>query len=175
MKTVTHKGYQASVEFEDGTLFIKILHISDLVIGECDSAAAVQATAEALIEEYIETCKELGREPQVPFKGSFNVRMTPEVHRRVAMAAAGDGMTLNAYVNAAVVEKMECSRIEERLERTISKRYVAELAPEMAARARQLNTRWQEPPVETRSKPAVSHADFSIKSRSVYARRKLHA
>lgn len=122
MKTVTYKGYQASVEFEDGTLFVKILHISDLVVGECDKASDVEATAHALIDDYLATCAEVGKDPEPPFKGSFNVRMTPEQHRKVSIAAAEEGVSLNAWVCRAVSEKLDCGRLEDRFDGVISRR-----------------------------------------------------
>jgi predicted HicB family RNase H-like nuclease len=107
MKTIQYKGYQASVEFEDGTLFIKILHIDDLLVAECDTASEAQKTVEELIDAYLEDCRALGRQPAKPFKGSFNVRMPPELHRRVAMAAAEKKQSLNAWISAAAVEHLQ--------------------------------------------------------------------
>lgn len=122
MKTVSYKGYQASVEFEDETLFVKILHISDLLIAECDRASEVENVAQTLVDDYLETCKEIGREPELPFKGSFNVRMSPEQHRRVAMAAADMGLSLNAWICTAVTEKLDCNRLSDRIDGVISKK-----------------------------------------------------
>lgn len=122
MKTVSYKGYQASVEFEDDTLFVKVLHIADLLVAECDRASEVEATAKTLIDDYLETCAELGRNPEPPFKGSFNVRMSPEQHRKVAMAAAEDGVSLNGWVCSAVTEKLDCNRLSDRFDGVISKK-----------------------------------------------------
>ncbi|MCM2434157.1 type II toxin-antitoxin system HicB family antitoxin [Agrobacterium rosae] len=122
MKPITYKGYQASVEWEDGSLFIKVLHIDDLLLAECESAAEVEACARALIDDYIETCAEEGREPQKPFKGSFNVRMEPELHRRAAMAAADLSMSLNAWICLAATEKLQCNGIAERFDGVFSKK-----------------------------------------------------
>jgi hypothetical protein len=55
MKPIAYKGYQVSVEFQDSTLFIKILHIEDLILAECEDSRVVEATARALIDDYIQT------------------------------------------------------------------------------------------------------------------------
>ncbi|MFK0331670.1 hypothetical protein ACIQUB_11145 [Rhizobium sp. NPDC090275] len=55
MKPITYKGYQASVERQDGTLFIKILHTDDLPLAECENSRLVEAAARALIDDYIQT------------------------------------------------------------------------------------------------------------------------
>jgi hypothetical protein len=55
MKPINYKGYQASVERQDGRLFIKILHIDDLLLAECEDSRLVEAAARALIDDYIQT------------------------------------------------------------------------------------------------------------------------
>lgn len=116
MKTVTYKGYQCSVEFDDSALYIKVLHIDDLLVAKCNSASEVKQTAIDLVDAYLEDCRDLGREPAKPFKGSFNVRIDPEQHRGAAMAASEAGLSLNSWVATAIREKLECARLEERVD-----------------------------------------------------------
>ena len=120
MRTVNYKGFQASVEFDDGKLFVKVLHIDDLLVAQCDMASEAQAAAEELIDAYIADCEELGRPLTRPFNGSFNVRLTPETHRRAAMAAADEGMKLNAWMAEAVSEKLECGKLSDRIDGVFS-------------------------------------------------------
>jgi len=47
-------------------------------------------------------CTELGKEPEKPFKGTFNVRIAPGLHERVAIAASQHGMSLNRFVTEAL-------------------------------------------------------------------------
>jgi len=56
----------------------------------------------AVVEEYLETCKALGREPQKVYKGVFNVRIEPELHKRVYQEALRAGVSLNSYVRLAL-------------------------------------------------------------------------
>ncbi|MEA3535029.1 type II toxin-antitoxin system HicB family antitoxin [Rhizobium sp. CC-YZS058] len=107
MRTVSHKGYQASVEFEDGALFIKVLHIDDLLIAECDRASDAARVAGELIDAYLDDCRQAGRAPSKPFKGSFNVRMPPGLHERAARRASDEGRSLNAWVCQAVEDKLD--------------------------------------------------------------------
>jgi predicted HicB family RNase H-like nuclease len=111
MTTVTYKNFQGSVEFEDGHLVIQILHIDDFVTTQVDSASEVKAAFEELVDDYIETCRQLGKDPCKPFKGSFNVRIKPELHRQVAMAAADTGDTMNAWVETALEAGVERQRM----------------------------------------------------------------
>ncbi len=130
MKTVKYKDYQASVEFDDGKLFVKVLHIDDLLIGECEGASQAEGVLAELIEDYLLDCAEIGKEPCKPFKGSLNVRIAPDLHRRAAMSAADEGLTLNAWISSAISEKVECARLSDRIDGVFSKKQ-----QEIAARA----------------------------------------
>lgn len=99
-----HKGYFGSVHYnaEDRVFYGKIEFIRSLVSYEGRDADSLEASFREAVEDYLATCAELGREPEKPFKGSFNVRIPPELHERVMIAAAQQGMTLNRFVAEAL-------------------------------------------------------------------------
>ena len=101
MTILSYKGYQGSIEYEDGQLIIQLLHIDDFVTTACNSAEHAEATFQELVDDYLATCAETGRAPDKPYKGSLNIRMSPELHRRAAMAAASAGISLNAWIVGA--------------------------------------------------------------------------
>jgi predicted HicB family RNase H-like nuclease len=105
MKTISYKGFQASVAFDDGALFVKVLHIDDVLVAQVDAASAAEAALKELVDAYLDDCKELGKDPQKPFSGTFNVRVGADLHRRAAMAAAEEGKTLNAWIEDAIRQK----------------------------------------------------------------------
>jgi predicted HicB family RNase H-like nuclease len=107
MSVLRYKDYQGSVEFEDDRLIIRVLHIDDFITTEIDSASKAQPAFAELVEDYLATCTELGKEPCKPFKGSFNVRVTPELHRQVAMAAAEVNESMNAWIAKALEARVE--------------------------------------------------------------------
>jgi predicted HicB family RNase H-like nuclease len=109
MSTLHYKDYQGSVSFEDGRLVIQILHIEDSISAACNLASEAQATFENLVDDYIETCRAVGKEPAKPFRGTFNVRIGPDLHRRAAIAAADAGETLNAWVAGAAQQRLRRS------------------------------------------------------------------
>lgn len=102
MTTISYKGYQGSASYEDGRIIVKILHIDDLIYDECTDASHVDALFADLVEDYIQTCKNIGKDPCKPYKGSFNVRISAEMHRRAAMIAAHHGKSLNSLVEDAL-------------------------------------------------------------------------
>ena len=98
MTILNYKGYQGSIEYEDRQLIIQLLHIDDFITTICDSAGQAEAAFHELVDDYLATCAETGRAPDRPYKGSLNIRMSPELHRRAAMAAASAGVSLNAWI-----------------------------------------------------------------------------
>ena len=59
---------------------------------------------EKAVDDYLEFCKEVGKEPDKEYKGTFNVRIQPELHKRLALVALMNGETLNASVEKAIRE-----------------------------------------------------------------------
>ena len=104
---IEYKGYYSKVLYsaEDGVLHGKIEGISDLVNFECESVNEVESSFHEAVDDYLAFCADLGKEPEKPYRGVFNVRFSPELHRRAAMEAANEGITLNQLVTRAV-EKM---------------------------------------------------------------------
>ncbi len=61
------------------------------------------------VDLYLQSCVEDGKEPDTPFKGVFNVRLDPELHRRVAEMAMEEDLSLNAFVNKALEKRSQQS------------------------------------------------------------------
>jgi predicted HicB family RNase H-like nuclease len=112
MSILQYKDYQGEVEFDEDHLVIRILHIDDFITTEVDSASKAHAAFVELVDDYIASCEELGKQPCKPFKGSFNVRMTPQLHKQVAFAAAEAGQSLNAYVVQAIEDKLHANEVD---------------------------------------------------------------
>jgi len=99
-----YKNYIATVHFstDDEVFHGKVLGINDLVSFEGRSVAELKKAFKEAIEDYLETCKELNKEPEKAYKGSFNVRVPMQLHRAVALAASKKSITLNEFVKAAL-------------------------------------------------------------------------
>jgi predicted HicB family RNase H-like nuclease len=97
---IKHKGYFGSVHYnsDDRVFYGKIEFIRALVSYEGEDADSLESAFHEAVNDYLATCAELGREPEKPFKGSFNVRIPPELHERVMITAIQHGMTLNRFV-----------------------------------------------------------------------------
>ncbi len=104
-----YKGYAGSVEFseEDGVFFGKLQFIRATVLYEGTDVESLVSGFHEAVDDYLALCKEQGREPDTPFKGVFNVRVRPELHRDVALLSSRAGITLNRFVTDALQEKLE--------------------------------------------------------------------
>ena len=103
MKTtncLNYKGYTGSVVFseEDGVFHGKVIGIKALLSYEGDSVGLITEDFHNAIDEYLDYCAEHDIEPEKPFKGSFNIRIGSELHRKAALAASAKGVSLNAFV-----------------------------------------------------------------------------
>ena len=99
-----YKGYYANVQFsaEDEVFFGKILGINDVVLFEGTTVKKLKAAFKEAVDDYLQTCEELKKEPEKTYKGSFNVRIPSELHRQAALASAGKNMSLNDFVRYAI-------------------------------------------------------------------------
>ncbi len=99
-----YKGYHTKIEYdaESRMLHGKIEGISDLVNFECADPQAVEREFQSAVDDYLIFCEEVGKEPEKEYKGSFNVRIDPQLHRQLALSAYKNGESLNAMVERAL-------------------------------------------------------------------------
>ncbi|TCC93632.1 type II toxin-antitoxin system HicB family antitoxin [Pedobacter frigiditerrae] len=104
-----HKNYYASVHFSaaDEIFYGKILAINDLVSFEGSSVKELKSAFEEAVEDYLETCIEVGKNPDKTFKGTFNVRVPSNLHKEASLFAAFHNMTLNEFVKTALSFTLE--------------------------------------------------------------------
>lgn len=99
-----YKGYYGTVEFSsaDGLLFGKVIGVNSLISFEGDSVQSLRTDFEGAVDDYLEMCADRGLEPEKAYKGNFNVRVSPELHKTLAMYSASRGKTLNSAVEEAI-------------------------------------------------------------------------
>lgn len=104
MKYMKYGDYLGSIEYseEDECLYGKIVGITDAVIYEADSVSELRKLFERSVDEYLAFCNKKGVVPEKSCKGSFNVRISPELHMRTVMFAKDNDMTLNSVVMEAI-------------------------------------------------------------------------
>ena len=99
-----YKDFYGSVEYSaaDECFFGKIIGTSDLVTFEGDSVDGLKKAFVEAVNDYIALCHETGKKPQKSYRGSFNVRISPNLHREAVIIAGEQGISLNAFVERAI-------------------------------------------------------------------------
>jgi len=109
MSILTYKGYQGRFDYDaEADIFHgEVLHLTDVVTFQGRSIDELKQALADSVEDYLEFCASKGRTPEKPYSGRFNVRITPEMHQRIAAEAARDGISLNTWVARALSSAVE--------------------------------------------------------------------
>lgn len=104
-----YKGYHALIEFdaEDSIFVGEVFGITDSLNFHGTTVEELKQMFEQSIDNYLELCKKIGKNPDKEFRGTFNVRIPPELHKKAALAAAEQKITLNQYVLRAIDKSFE--------------------------------------------------------------------
>ena len=104
-----YKEFIGSVNYtdEDECFYGRIEVINDLVTFEGASVKELKKSFKAAVEDYIELCKELNKEPYKSVKGSFNIRLEPKLHYSAIYTALKKGISLNQFVTEAIKNNVD--------------------------------------------------------------------
>ena len=100
MSILTYKDYQGRFEYDPVSDIFHgdVLHINDVITFHGRSIDELKASLAESVEVYLEYCRKKGHAPEKPYSGTFHVRLTSEVHQKIAMRAANEGVSLNKWV-----------------------------------------------------------------------------
>lgn len=103
-QTLEYKGYSGSVLYsaEDKILHGRVIGIRDAITYEGTNVRSLERNFKASVDEYLSFCKEENKQPDTPFRGSFNVRLGHELHKRAALYAEEHDQKLNNVVHEAL-------------------------------------------------------------------------
>jgi predicted HicB family RNase H-like nuclease len=108
MRHLEYKGYTGTIEYskEDELLYGKVLGIKGLISYEGITGKELEEDFKEAIDTYLDDCQERGVEPEKPFKGSFNVRISAKLHKKAALLAMKEKMSLNNFVAESIRERI---------------------------------------------------------------------
>ena len=101
MNNLKYKIYIGSIEYDEDSnlLYGKVLGLNRVLISyEGTNINELKADFIAGIDDYLNSCKENGEKPQKSYSGTFNVRLTPQIHARIAELAQQAGVSLNTFI-----------------------------------------------------------------------------
>ncbi len=105
MGRLKYKGYMGTVEYDESAncLMGKLLGLKDaLILYEGSTLEELKKDFEEAVDDYLESCKANGLEPEKPYSGKLIVRMTSQLHGAAADKANTLGISLNEFINRAV-------------------------------------------------------------------------
>ena len=101
MNNLKYKDYIGSIEYDEDSnlLYGTVLGLNRVLISyEGTNINELKADFIAGIDDYLNSCKENGEKPQKSYSGTFNVRLTPQIHARIAELAQQAGVSLNTFI-----------------------------------------------------------------------------
>ena len=106
---MNYKGYLGNVEYDDENRVFtgNVINTRTVITFHGKSVDELEAEFKASVDDYLQWCKKDGIEPEKPYSGKFNVRFTPELHRRAAIAAKLLGISLNAFLEKSVEDELQ--------------------------------------------------------------------
>jgi len=112
MNVLEYNGFRARVELDpdDERFSGRLAGINDVVGFHGTTIAELKAAFHEAVDDYIETCRKMGKAPERPFSGKVMFRIAPEVHARAALAAQLRGMSLNQWAEEVLAEAAGNSR-----------------------------------------------------------------
>lgn len=105
---MNYKGYVGSIEFseEDQTLFGQVQGIRSLILYEGTSVKELVDDFHNAVDDYLDLCDKQDKEPERSYKGTFNIRISPELHKSAAIYAIDHKVSLNSVVEKALTSFM---------------------------------------------------------------------
>ena len=103
-----YNGYHAKIDYDqDDQIFVgHVIGINDSISFHGGSVKELTREFRNAVENYLEYCKKAKKEPDKEYKGSFNIRIKPEQHRKLALHAANEGITINQLVARAIDDEL---------------------------------------------------------------------
>ena len=101
-----YKGYLSRIEFDDEANIFhgEVINIRDVITFQGKSVDELRKAFEDSVQDYLAFCAEQGEEPDKPFSGRFTVRLSPEQHRKVILAAEKAGKDIEVWVEEALTQ-----------------------------------------------------------------------
>lgn len=95
-----YKGYTGHVEYDDEAKIFhgEVLGIKDVVTFQGTTVDEIEQAFKDSVDDYLAFCSERGEEPDRPFSGKFNLRIPPELHAKLSIAAQVQQESLNSYI-----------------------------------------------------------------------------
>ncbi|NEO29313.1 MAG: type II toxin-antitoxin system HicB family antitoxin [Symploca sp. SIO3C6] len=106
---ISYKGYTGNmdVDIEENIIYGEVIDIKDIITFEGKTPQEAKKDFERRVDRYLEFCRDIGQEPDKPFSGKIHLRTTGENHRKISLAAAKTGKSINSWIDEALSRAAE--------------------------------------------------------------------
>jgi predicted HicB family RNase H-like nuclease len=103
-----YKGYYGAVEYDpDAHIFHgEVLNTRDVITFQGISVEEIEMAFHDSVDDYLEWCHKDGVAPEKPYSGRFNLRLSPELHRDLALNARKQELSINRFIEKVLTEKI---------------------------------------------------------------------
>ncbi|MDR0910654.1 MAG: type II toxin-antitoxin system HicB family antitoxin [Spirochaetaceae bacterium] len=103
-----YRGYIGEVSYDsEARLFHgEVLNTHDVITFQGESVNEIEKAFHESVDDYLEWCREDGVSPEKPYSGHLNLRMSPELHREAAFTAKRQKLSINKFIERAVVDEI---------------------------------------------------------------------
>ncbi|HPX25922.1 MAG TPA: type II toxin-antitoxin system HicB family antitoxin [Treponemataceae bacterium] len=103
-----YNGYLGFVEYDsDAKIFHgEVINTKDVITFQGVSVEEIETSFRESVDDYIQWCISEGVEPEKPYSGRFNLRLSPELHREVAVTAKKMKLSINGFVEKALKDEL---------------------------------------------------------------------
>ena len=107
-KPVEYKGYVGIVAYDDkAKIFLgNVINTRDVITFQGKSVEEIDQAFQKSIDEYLSWCDKEGVNPEGPYSGKFNLRLSPELHKEVAVTAKKMKLSINSFVEKALLNEV---------------------------------------------------------------------
>jgi predicted HicB family RNase H-like nuclease len=108
MNVMTVEGYHARIEYDEELDLFRgeILGLNGGADFYGKNPKELRTEFKKSLKVFLDVCKEKGLEPRRNFSGKFNLRISPELHERLAIEAQSQGKSINTLAQEALQERV---------------------------------------------------------------------
>lgn len=108
---MNYKGYTGHVEYDDEAKIFHgdVLGIKDVVTFQGTTVEEIEQAFKDSVDDYLSFCKERGEGPDRPFSGKFNLRIPPDLHAKIFIAAKLHHESINNYITRTLRQSVSCA------------------------------------------------------------------
>jgi len=105
---IEYKGYIGQIEFDNKAKIFhgNVINTKDVITFQGKNADEIEKEFKLSIDDYLKWCKDDNIEPEKPYSGKFIVRVSPELHKKIALISNKNKLSINKFVEKALIDEL---------------------------------------------------------------------